>query len=261
MILNSDIPTRFDWWVRGDLMVAFVFFESNILKSTISTPLNTIVYIDGFNLYYSLKKTSYKWLNIEALVNSVLDPSWHNITQIKYFTARVKRKPKDPSNVIRQNMYLRAIQTLQKVEVVYGKFKRRNVKASLVIKNPEQLKQVKKIIGKNITPFFKYEEKETDVNIATHIIYDCCKENISSIVLLSNDTDLKLPLWFARKKLKKRVIVITPTDKEAGSIVPLEAHQDLQKISNKTISLTEEHLKNNQFPDIVSGISKPKNWS
>ena len=242
-------------------MVAFVFFESNILESKTSTPLNTIVYIDGFNLYYSLKDTSYKWLNIEKLVNSILDPSWHNVTQIKYFTAQVKRKPKDPSNVIRQNMYLRAIQTIQKVEVVYGKFKRRNIKASLVIKNSEQLKQIKKIIGKNITPFFKYEEKETDVNIATHIIYDCCKEDVSSIVLLSNDTDLKLPLWFARKKLKKRVIVITPTNKETGSIVPMEAHQDLQKISNKTINLTESHLKNSQFPGVVNRISKPKSWS
>ena len=238
----------------------FRFFEAYILKPTTSTPLNTIVYIDGFNLYYSLKNTPYKWLNIEALVNSVLDSSWHNIIQIKYFTAQVKRKPRDPSNVIRQNMYLRAIQTLQKVEIIYGKFKKRHINASLIIKNPEQLKQVKKIIGKNITPFFKYEEKETDVNIATHIIYDCCKEDVNSIVLLSNDTDLKLPLWFTRKKLKKRVIVITPTSKEAGSIIPLEAHQDLQKISNKTISLTEEDLRNSQFPDIVSGITKPKSW-
>ena len=157
-------------------------------------------------------------------------------------------------------MYLRAIQTLQKVEIVYGKFKKRHINASFVIKNPEQLKQIKKIIGKNITPFFKHEEKETDVNIATHIIYDCCKKNISSIVLLSNDTDLKLPLWFARKKLKKRVVVITPTETKGGVIVPLEAHQDLQKISNKTISLTEEPLKNSQFPDEVNGIYKPKHW-
>ena len=231
------------------------------MKSIVSTPLNTIVYIDGFNLYYSLKDTPYKWLNIEKLVKSVLDSDWHNVIQIKYFTARVKRKPKDPSNIIRQEMYLRAVQTIQKIEIVYGKFKRRNIKPSLVIKNPEQLKQIKKIIGKNITPFFKYEEKETDVNIATHIIYDCCKKDISSIVLLSNDTDLKLPLWFARKKLKKRVIVVTPTGNEGGVIIPMESHQDLQKISNKTISLTEENLRNSQFPDVVNGISKPKSWA
>ena len=69
-----------------------------------------------------------------------------------------------------------------------------------------------------------------------------------------------MPLWFARKKLKKRIVVITPTGNEEGVIVPVEAHQDLQKISNKTISLMEEHLKSSQFSDVVSGISKPKNW-
>ena len=261
LIINRTSPLVSTGGCEAALWSLSSFFENDILKSITSNPLNTIVYIDGFNLYYSLKYTPYKWLNIERLVHSVLDPSWHNVVQIKYFTARVKRKPKDPSNVIRQDMYLRAIQTIQKVEIIYGKFKRRNIKASMVIKNPEQLKQVKRIIGKNISPFSKYEEKETDVNIATHIIYDCCNENISSIVLLSNDTDLKLPLWFARKKLKKRVIVITPTKNTTRSIVSLEAHQDLQKISNKTINLTEEHLKNSQFSDVVSGISKPKSWS
>ena len=245
---------------RPKRSLSFFFYESHILKSIAPTPLNTIVYIDGFNLYYSLKNTPYKWLNVEALVKLVLDPSWHNIVQIKYFTAHVKRKQKDSSNVIRQNMYLRTIQKLKKVEIIYGKFKKRHINISLVIKNPEKLNQVKKIIGNNITPFFKYEEKETDVNIATHVIYDCCKEDISSIVLLSNDTDLKLPLWFARTKLKKRVVVITPTTKESGSIVSLEGHQDLQKIANKNISLTEEHLKNSQFPNVVNGIYKPKSW-
>ena len=99
--------------------------------------------------------------------------------------------------------------------------------------------------------FQKYEEKETDVNIATHIMYDCCKENISSIALLSNDTDLKLPLWFARKKLKKRIVIITPTEIEDGSIVSKPAHYNLRKISNLSISLKKSHLKDSLFPNKV----------
>ncbi len=35
----------------------------------------TYVYVDGFNLYYrSLRKTKFKWLNLEALVQGLLDP-------------------------------------------------------------------------------------------------------------------------------------------------------------------------------------------
>ena len=246
--------------MRGDLNGRFRFFEVYILKAK-DHLLNTIVYIDGLNLYYSLKNTPYKWLNIKALIETVLDSSWHNIVAIKYFTARVQSTLTDPSKDSRQDIFLQAIQTLQKVEIVYGKFKKRDIKAPLLIKNQEKLKQVQKIMGKSVFQFSKYEEKETDVNIATHIMYDCCKENISSIVLLSNDTDLKLPIWFARKKFKNRVIVITPPENRKGSLTLKTAQQHLQKISHKNISLEEVHFKNNQFPDVVGGISKPKSWS
>ena len=39
------------------------------------------------------------------------------------------------------------------------------------------------------------------------------------------------------------------------------AQQHLQKILHKNISFSEIHLKNSQFPDAVSEISKPKSWS
>ena len=228
------------------------------MQSILSTPLNTTVYIDGFNLYYSLKNTPYKWLNIEALTQSILSSSWHKIIKIQYFTAYTPFS----KSAQRQDLYLRAVATLPNVEIIYGKFKKRHIKGVPLINNPQQLQQVKQIIGTNTMQFLKYEEKETDVNIATHIIYDCCKKNIQSIVLLSNDTDLKLPLWYARKKLKKRVIIVTPTEKNKnGAIVPMKTHQDLQKISNKTISLTEQDLKNCQFPNVVNEIHKPKSWS
>ena len=41
------------------------------------TVKRTYVYVDGFNLYYrALKKTKYKWLNIEALVKGLLEKTW-----------------------------------------------------------------------------------------------------------------------------------------------------------------------------------------
>ncbi len=49
----------------------------------------TIVYVDGFNLYYgSLRKTIYKWLDLRAFFSNLLGKQ-HNITEIKYFTAHV----------------------------------------------------------------------------------------------------------------------------------------------------------------------------
>lgn len=73
-------------------------------------PLNTVVYIDGFNLYYSLKNTPYKWLNLEKLTQNVLNPSLHKILNIKYFTA----VPKRVDSAQRQNVYIRALKTFER---------------------------------------------------------------------------------------------------------------------------------------------------
>ncbi|MDP2369713.1 NYN domain-containing protein [Rhodoferax sp.] len=53
----------------------------------------TIIYIDGYNLYYSrLKNTPYKWLDIVALFRDRIlmpqDPS-AEVVAVKYFTAPV----------------------------------------------------------------------------------------------------------------------------------------------------------------------------
>ncbi len=218
---------------------------------------NTIVYIDGFNLYYSLKDTPYKWLNIEKLISLVLDPSLNKIIKIKYFTAKTPFS----NSTQNQNVWLTALRTLQKVEIVYGKFKKRHIKIknnqierlSILQGNSKNLEQIKSLLRGSIFQFPKHEEKETDVNIATHIIYDCCKGNVDYVVLLSNDTDLKLPLRFARNKLRKKIVVITP--------FKVETHMDLRRISNKTLRLKESHLKESQFPNRVNGMFKPKNWS
>ena len=49
--------------------------------------MRTIVYVDGFNLFYrALKGTSWKWLDLHLLFRTVLGPH-HDIRTIKYFTA------------------------------------------------------------------------------------------------------------------------------------------------------------------------------
>ncbi len=74
------------------------------------------VYIDGFNLYYgSLKGQPYKWLNLERM-SELLLPSFE-VKRIRYFTARVKERPDDTLAPVRQNAYLRALETLPKVDI------------------------------------------------------------------------------------------------------------------------------------------------
>jgi len=77
--------------------------------------LRTNVYIDGFNLYYAIRKTPFKWLNLSALCSRLLPT--HSIQKIKYFTAIVIALPHDLNVPLRQAIYLRALRTLSDLEI------------------------------------------------------------------------------------------------------------------------------------------------
>ena len=73
--------------------------------------MRTFVYVDGFNLYYgTLKGTSWKWLDLVALFEKVLQ-QYHDILKVKYFTARVSGTPADQSKPQRQDVYFRALRS------------------------------------------------------------------------------------------------------------------------------------------------------
>ncbi len=83
--------------------------------------LRTIVYVDGFNLYYgAVKDTSYKWLDLGRMCDLLLPPN--DIQCIKYFTAHVSARPNDPAQPTRQDTYLRALRTIPNLEIIFGHF-------------------------------------------------------------------------------------------------------------------------------------------
>ncbi len=66
------------------------------------TVLRTAVYIDGFNFYYgAVKNTSYKWLDLKLLCQTILTPH-HQIVLLNYFTAKAHSTAKDPDAPNRQ---------------------------------------------------------------------------------------------------------------------------------------------------------------
>jgi hypothetical protein len=74
-----------------------------------SDRLRTIVYVDGFNLYYGcLKDTAERWLDVGALCKRMLS-SDSEIVGIRYFTARVKGRPGNLHSGQRQQTYFRAL--------------------------------------------------------------------------------------------------------------------------------------------------------
>ena len=113
------------------------------------------------------------------------------IEAVKYFTAIVD----DDKKISRQQKYWEALRFRQ-VEIIEGTYR----------------------IDKG-----KRTEKQTDVNIATHIVHDCHTRDFDCVVLISNDSDFKTPLEFAKTKLNKQVRVFSPNQGRVAEDLKLYA--------------------------------------
>lgn len=207
--------------------------------------LRTNIYVDGFNLYYgALRKTPYRWVNLEALFQFLLPRN--TIDQIKYFTALVSARPNDPSQPQRQQLYLRALATLPKVSVHLGHFLVHEVTMPLVVP-PGHPPQFVKVI--------KTEEKGSDVNLATHLLHDAHMDRFDVAVVVSNDSDLLGPIKIVRSELGKKVGVLNPQKHPSRAILP---HIDFIK------QIRSGALSASQFPaqlqDATGQFTKPLSW-
>lgn len=208
--------------------------------------MKTYVYIDGFNLYYgALRGTPYKWLDLSKLGRILLPKN--TIARIKYYTARVRGRPGDPDQPVRQQIYLRALQTLPNLEIVYGHFLAHEVMMPLAGCPPDAQKYVRVI---------KTEEKGSDVNIAAYLIHDGYQGKYECAVLISNDSDLLEPVRIVREVLGLPVGIINPYGKHTSRV--------LSEIASFTKTIRKGVLAGSQFPkqlrDKHGSFSKPPGW-
>lgn len=215
---------------------------------TLSGP-RTIVYVDGFNLYYgALKGTANRWLNIYRM--SQLALKGHNICKLKYFTALVKPRPGDSSQHIRQQVYLRALRTVPQVEICLGTF---------LVSYPKMVVHPVSSPPEFVT-VVKTEEKGSDVNIATHLLMDAYENQFDVAVLITNDSDLLMPVQVVRRKLGKRVGILNPQilNPKAKPSWALQRNADFFRTLRKGV------LAASQFPPTLSDADgtfhKPLSW-
>lgn len=176
--------------------------------------MRTFVYVDGFNLYYgALKRTRFKWLDIEKLCSLILKQT--PIAKIKYFTARVTARPNDPDQSVRQEIYFRALSTNPKVEIHFGHFLTHAVRMPLCDVSGAPTGRYAEVL--------KTEEKGSDVNLASHLLLDAHLANFDQAIIISNDSDLLTPIRFVRRTFRKRVGVLNPHQR-ASQVLQREAH-------------------------------------
>lgn len=213
--------------------------------------MRTCVYIDGFNLYYgSLKKTSYKWLDLKKLSQALLAEK-NDIIKIKLFTAHVKPTVNDKTAHLRQQAYLQALKhSIPELEIISGHFLQHAVSLPLSDGNGDPILKDGKL---QFVTVCKREEKGSDVNLAVHFINDACADKYDCGVIVSNDSDLAEAMRLVKAETKKVIGIISPCKTMSKE---LKEHSHFQKMIRPSI------LAACQMPDSFSGttIKKPTTW-
>jgi hypothetical protein len=208
------------------------------------------VYVDGFNLYYGLKRMMAKdsewkrfyWIDLVKFFDHFMG-NGQRLHKVVYFTT----PPMNIQKRNRQGLLLKANQLLNgsRFEVIEGKFYEKEV--------------ICPICGNKYTiP----EEKRTDVNISAQMMRDCALNNTDVLILVSADSDLVPPLELVKNDYPEKTVKIF--------FPPKSFSYDLNGfiISNKgKVTLLKNHkirFTNSIMPDVVTKDGKtyviPPKW-
>jgi len=214
--------------------------------------VRTILYIDGFNLYYSaVKATPLRWLNPVALAARAFPRN--QIIAAKFFTARVTALPVDPQQPMRQQFYWRALRTLPEFEIILGEFRTRQVRAAVVTPPPKTIE------------IFKTEEKGSDVNLGAHLLLDGFKNRYDAAIVITGDSDLITPIKMVREELRKTVGVLNPQRLSGLGHREPRASAGLRRVASfYQHGISWSQLEAAQLPNPITDASgtfhKPASW-
>ena len=157
-----------------------------------------IVYIDGFNFYYGLKNprwNRYYWLDVVKLMSSFLREN-QELVCVKYFSAR----PTDVGKRKRQDAFFQANKENPKFCLILGKYLKKTIEC---------------FNCHNI--IHTYEEKETDVRIATQIVADAYQKNCDVAIIVSADSDM-IPAVELAIETKTKVYIYFPPNHHSSDL-------------------------------------------
>lgn len=218
--------------------------------------MKTVVYVDGYNLYYGLlRKSKLKWLDLFTLFQDHVLNQDAQVDEIRYYTAPVLgRMCDDQASPERQRLYLQALRKTHpsKITIIQGKILASKPYQRLVNEIPEAPHLT-------MVQVYDFNEKKSDVNLASDLIAGAWTGAYEQAVICSNDTDLEAALATVRKH---------HPGLRLGVVAPV-ASEDHRKISKSLVAnadwhkpLSKLHLQLAQLPDRIphTSIRKPDYW-
>lgn len=237
-------------------------------------------YIDGYNLYYGARSLcgrgtpGWRWLDVRALTNHVVgfQGAWQGavLDRVVYCTARIDAKT-NPSAQADQDVYLKALIAAHSVDhIEYGNYVARTKTALLADygKNgPEPVTSKWPLMVRDqhgapvpdaqfMVRYLHLEEKGSDVNVASHLLVDVLSGAVDAAVVISNDSDLALPIRIARERVP--VGLINPQD---GRLAGALKGNKTDGVGNHWWwQLKATAILKNQLPNPAGIYTPPPGW-
>ena len=241
------------------------------------------VYIDGFNLYYGGRavmgrsQPGWRWLDLRRLSQRLIDErrDWRArgavVHRLVYCTALVDRAS-NPDGRRDQDAYVEALELSGSIDLlVKGRFMSHVKTAPLATKGPggkpvlvtpDWPVMVCDVDWAAITDAVfmvshrRFEEKGTDVNVASHLLLDLLEQRVDAAVVISNDSDLRLPIQQSR--LRVPLGTVNPGQRSLAGDLKGQTHDGVG--GHWWRRLVAADFTSCQLPDPVGAIDKPPGW-
>ncbi|WP_026425166.1 NYN domain-containing protein [Actinokineospora inagensis] len=239
------------------------------------------IYVDGYNLYYGGRHAcgrstpGWRWLDVRALAEALVAEQAHlwpgaAVERVVYCTARIDGGA-NPSGAADQDVYLKALRASRSVDhIEFGNY------ISKVIKRPlaTATRRGKPVLVQPTWPIMiqtagvaqpaatfmasvgTWEEKGSDVNVASHLLVDILTNVVDAAVVISNDSDLRMPVHEAWQRVP--VGIVNPGSGYTAG--------DLSRAPTSGAgrhwwrSLTAPDYTGHQLPDPAVTYTKPLDW-
>jgi hypothetical protein len=233
-------------------MVLSVTGTSTVGKSVGGGCLSAVVaYIDGFNLYFGLKRKYGRrdlWLDVVELIRQVRPDD--QVVVVRYFTAVVKGEPTAAANQIN---YIEALQWHcgSTIDVQRGWFKPRRMGPCAVCKRHYECACPRR--------FRSFEEKETDVALGAAMVGDAAAGVGDISLLVSADSDFAPAVRVVKRLAPHRLVFLAMPP---GNLRPHNRFEDVGHFS-----INESTLRRSQLPESVPDPTasrlrqRPPKWS
>ena len=173
------------------------------------------IYIDGSNLYFSIKDTFNCKIDLEKFCKKLARD--YNLVKINYYIAPVDQL-ENPKAYAQQQSFLEKLKNIDKLNLIFGRLEKRKKDGEVY-----------------------YIEKATDVNLALDLALDAQKGEYDKALIISNDGDFSGAVS-AAVGFKRKVIYIA-----IGKSKNISYH--LRKVASATFRINKEFVDECKLED------------